>query len=462
MAKLQLTYHKARRQWRKKKRIDGKDKVFYLGQSGVNKTDDAAYYDALREWRTIESDLKAKEAEEDDQAERAKLIRKYHREHAMVQRIRRLEPDDPGREAAEAITRIGLKREGLDRHPDFILPSDAEKRGPDSIAGQVQRFLASFDTQIKLDARSHARRSSLRSHLDRFNNWPPPGETSPVGNRSIAEVNAALLADYYEHLASQLAEKVIGHYTARDSMAAAKQFIRWAWERELCGLPRNIDSRNLTFQVPASTVEIYEVQEIRDQIEAASDRSKLYILLATNCGMTQVDMAKLRLDEVDLKVGIITRKRSKTHKHESVPIVTYKLWPKTLTLLKQFIATDSELALLTETGNQLVREWTTDDGRPMKVDTIRSAHRRLLQKLTNKRKRDVTENRAKVTKITGSFKWLRTTSANLLEQESQFKPVVQLYLGHAPATVAERHYTRGDQKLLDKAVKWLGEQYGQK
>ena len=37
---------------------------------------------------------------------------------------------------------------------------------------------------------------------------------------------------------------------------------------------------------------------------------------------------------MDWKEGRITRKRSKTSSHEGVPVVSYKLWPETLHLLR--------------------------------------------------------------------------------------------------------------------------------
>ena len=57
-----------------------------------------------------------------------------------------------------------------------------------------------------------------------------------------------------------------------------------------------------------------------------------------NCGMYQNDIAELRQEEVNWKKGTITRARSKTRERNG-PVVTYKLWPETLCLLKKHRAT---------------------------------------------------------------------------------------------------------------------------
>jgi hypothetical protein len=40
--------------------------------------------------------------------------------------------------------------------------------------------------------------------------------------------------------------------------------------------------------------------------------------------------------------------------------------------------------------------------------------------------------------------------------------LADLFLGLAPSSVADKHYTDAPQALLDKAVRWLGKQYGVK
>jgi hypothetical protein len=81
---------------------------------------------------------------------------------------------------------------------------------------------------------------------------------------------------------------------------------------------------------------------------AASDRTKLYILLMLNCGMTQQDISDLLVTEVDWAAGAITRKRSKSADHKGVPTVKYALCPETLRLLRQERAAEGARALTNE------------------------------------------------------------------------------------------------------------------
>ena len=55
------------------------------------------------------------------------------------------------------------------------------------------------------------------------------------------------------------------------------------------------------------------------------------------------------------------------------------------------------------------------------------------------------------------LKLLRKTAASLLAEQYDLS-LVQLFLGHAPRTIAERHYLAVPQAKLDVAVVWLGSQ----
>jgi hypothetical protein len=64
-----------------------------------------------------------------------------------------------------------------------------------------------------------------------------------------------------------------------------------------------------------------------------------------------------------------------------------------------------------------------------------------------------------LTKIQKPSKLFRKTSATLLRSNKGYSGVEVLFLGHAPTTVADRHYVQAPQQLLDKAIAWLGAQY---
>jgi len=176
---------------------------------------------------------------------------------------------------------------------------------------------------------------------------------------------------------------------------------------------------------------------------AASDCTKLYILLMLNCGMTQGDISDLLVTEVDWTAGTITRKRSKTADHKGVPTVKYSLWPETLRLLRQERAAEGPRALTNEHGGPLKVEALGAGGKLEKIDNVASAFARLRRK----------------TKIAKPPKLLRKTSASLLKSNKEFAGIEVLFLGHAPDTIADRHYAQAPQQTLDEAIVWLGEQY---
>ena len=133
---------------------------------------------------------------------------------------------------------------------------------------------------------------------------------------------------------------------------------------------------------PSSTIVVFTKPEIKSLLQKASDRTKLYILLMLNCGMTQKDIADIQFSEVDWKAGRITRKRSKTRRHDNVPEVSYLLWPETLKLLQreQNPAGEGRI-LLNESGRPLWYEELSEDGKYKKNDNVRSAFDRLRRKL---------------------------------------------------------------------------------
>jgi hypothetical protein len=59
------------------------------------------------------------------------------------------------------------------------------------------------------------------------------------------------------------------------------------------------------------------------------------------------------------------------------------------------------------------------------------------------------------------MKLLRKTAASLLDSHPEFGRYSQLFLGHSPRTIADRHYIKPSQERFDAAVLWLGKQLGQ-
>jgi integrase len=198
------------------------------------------------------------------------------------------------------------------------------------------------------------------------------------------------------------------------------------------------------FGSPLKAVTTWAADEFERAVDAAPGKLKLALLLMANCGMTQKDVADLRDDEVDWQAGRITRRRSKTANRENAPVVSYKLWPVTLSLLKKY-RSGKERVLLTEQGQPFVRTRFNAAGKQVKADGIASNFVHLKKRLKLKR----------------PLKELRRLGATLLAKHKEYGRFSSFFLGHSPRTVADRHYVAPSQDRLDEAILWLGKQLGQ-
>jgi hypothetical protein len=80
-----------------------------------------------------------------------------------------------------------------------------------------------------------------------------------------------------------------------------------------------------------------------------------------------------------------------------------------------------------------------DDGKLRRVDNVRSALERLRRK----------------TGINKPPKSLKKTSASLIRGNQKYSSLEDLFLGHAPRRMSDKHYTLPPQMLLDEAITWL-------
>ncbi len=305
----------------------------------------------------------------------------------------------------------------------------------------IEIFLKQKAEEVDAELLSKGRLGNLQTHLRRFESW--------AGKQmSVKDISEQMLLDYRLDLLKEKEGKKLSPNTAKDHMSTVRMFIQHLFEiRVIDTLPRNMqgNSKALAIKTEPSEIIVYTTEEITTLLSHVSERTKLYILLMLNCGMTQKDIADLLLSDIDWEAGYIERKRSKTKKHKNVPTVKYRLWPETLRLLKQERnRAKTGLALLNENGVPLKRERIGPDGKYSKTDDIRSAYDRVRKK----------------TNISKTLKMFRKTSATLIGDHLEYSGLADLFLGHAPRTVAERHYTLPPQERLDRAVTWLGEEYG--
>ncbi len=310
-----------------------------------------------------------------------------------------------------------------------------------SLRAYVDRYLKDKEHQAAAGEISVGRQNALISHLTHFQDCV--GKDTAVG-----EIDGETLARYHGNLLGKVTSKTWSRATAGHCMTSVKSFVRWLWQIEaISTLPRVLDGKStvLTISKPMPKVITFTKEEITSLLGGASDRTKLYVLLMLNTAMTQKDIADLQLSEVDWNEGRIVRKRSKTADCENVPTVNYLLWPETLRLLKQERAVGSkDLVLRNTTGNPIWSEEITSDGKYKKNDNVRNAFERLRKKL----------------KIGKPLKSLKKSSASLLHDNEKFSALASLFLGHAPRSISDRHYTQVPQNLFDQAIRWLGTEFG--
>lgn len=317
---------------------------------------------------------------------------------------------------------------------------------PEEPENTVQAHLDAYlnQEQLRVDAGrlSASRFTSKRNHLLRFRDW--------IGSRTpITSIDGRRIQDFHQHLLTQIAENSLAQDTAHDRLVDTKSFVRWLWQMDfLESLPRNLErgSNALVIGKKVSAPDAFSIREIKSFLKEATGRPRLYILLMLNCGMYQTDISNIRHDEVNWRTGTITRKRSKTKKHASVPVVCYKLWKETLQLLREYREKKGELVLLNTDGSPLVVRGIKPNGDPTTNDAITNSLKPVREKI----------------KIHKPAKLFRKTSASLIKSNSEFRGLEDLFLGLSPNSISDRHYAKVPTELLAEATAWLAKQYGVK
>jgi hypothetical protein len=247
---------------------------------------------------------------------------------------------------------------------------------------------------------------------------------------SVSTIKGPLLNDVYAWLRRESTWEDKQQHKAWNHFAV---LVRWLWEQEIIDLPRSLQNGRWDFRGGAKPIPVYATETVRAMIAQLPSRLKLYCLLGLNCAMYPVDMGLLTWEEYSGTT--IRRKRSKTRDKANVPIVEYPLWPETSELLEIHRSTHPQYVLTTEAGTPCWRP-----GRRRAEDAIGRQWRR---------------NRG--TRI--PIAHLRHIGASKLAEHSAYKDWRQVYLGHAPATVADKHYSAHSQPLFDAAIGWLREQF---
>lgn len=276
---------------------------------------------------------------------------------------------------------------------------------------------------------SAGRFSRLIGHQRYFDRWLNDRQAS------IEMLDGATWDEWGRHCRELVANDACSAAYARDRFREGKQLLRWAAATgRLKDLPRNLDDVKPK-RVEASIVKIIEVGELRNILNAADERLRLWLLLMLNTGAGRQDLSDLRADELDLKASTIARNRSKTKQHASMPVVQNSLWPETIKLLHAH-GPKSEEHVLVNSDNRALVSTTIVDGKLKKSDAAKSAYFRLGKKLGRN---------------LPPLKLLRKTGASIIAESHGFD-VARRYLGPAGDSIADRHYIQISNERLSEAL----------
>jgi hypothetical protein len=276
---------------------------------------------------------------------------------------------------------------------------------------------------------------STRPWLAAFRKFVSP--TAP-----LADITEKLWKDYFLYLNEKVKDGEITEITMRNYQGIARRFVKRCWkDKYIADLPRNIDDRDLTLEVPLKEIVLFSANELKTILAEADKRARLYVLLALNCGFYPSDIGRLLRKEV--KEGRIIRKRGKTRERsENVPRVNYKLWGETWELLQEYGAQDGEYALTNKHGGCL---YVTSADKN-KTSGPEQSWKELRKKLPPECRKPL--------------KSLRKSAASLLETHAEFGRYAEFFLGEAPKSVATKHYIQPSTEQFDRALDWLGKKLG--
>jgi integrase len=408
------------RRW--KKMFRGRMYVVSCRQLGTDESKDASWRAANDWWESQQGQVET--PGEDDRIARARQVSR------LVQDFGNLD-DEARRQAVEEL--LGAGSYDTLKSKAGIMLAGMETSSPErTIAAQIESWKGLLRSACQSKQLSEGRYDAYCRNIGNFSAWIGP-------ENSIDAIDESRLEAFYGHLSSKVAAGDYSPQYAHTLLMTAKQFIKRLASLRLTPLPGNIADRRFRFNHSAATViETFTPAEVKDLLGAANDRTRLYLLLMLNCGMYQNDIAELRPDEVDWAKGTITRARSKTRERKG-PVTTYKLWPETMSLLRQNRVA-GELVLVTEKGNLLV-SYKVTDGVFSRYDAIQSSWNRLGEKMGGK--------------IRLSMKHLRKTSASMLGEHPQFKFYGNYFLADSPKNIADKHYIRPSDTEFFEALDWL-------
>lgn len=306
----------------------------------------------------------------------------------------------------------------LDKYVDRV-----EKRG-----GKYIRETTADDRDFKL--RHFKKHRDMQAHV------------TSIDGTFVEEYHAAL-----EDAKTQPTKH--GGRTVRDLSRSSKEgywkafcmFVRWASAQQTCelSLPAYLDSNERSFREPKGTGRtrqakksmLWSVEEFKAALGELPSPYDCFVLLMLNCGFRHVDLSELRHVDLQLGESRIVIQRNKLNQQETAPVVSYKLWDKTLTAIKATMSSDPEFVFTNEVGGQV-------------ENSIKVWWKRHKAKYGGKR-----------------LDYLRKTGSTMI---AKIDPNLdELYLGESLKTTTRIHYSFNDGEpcqAFDDALQAVGAQFG--
>ena len=365
---------------------------------------------------------------------------------------------------------------------------------------QIEQFIENEYRRHKRGEIVESTFSKLNQCMKVFKAWTKDRHVRELEGKDVPlEYHTYLCNQVQKHVETEGAEGIKDR-TAKDHLYFFKRFAFWLQEREIIGnISRVYTSKTaLSVSVAPSEPDPIPISDVLKIYHAASERMKLCILLMLNCGYGAAEIGSLKRSEVDFVSGRISRKRSKTKKHKTTPVVSYKLWKRTLDLLikehektvntlqqnwglkqqSQDYNKIKELVLLNNNCTPLCHNFINPNTKTnRRTDCIRNDWYRLLIRLgmvketTKKYRANGKTVEKKKTSPIYSFYQLRSTAATLLGNSKSISNPDEkynhkdysldtfLFLGHAPKTTAEKHYVKMGENRIDEPLEWLEQQF---
>lgn len=247
----------------------------------------------------------------------------------------------------------------------------------------------------------------------------------------VTTISEQTVRDHYKWLKSR--SYSAGTHNKR--LGFFRRFVSWLWrEKKIEQKPRNLEHDDHREELEHR--EVTRFSKVKEVVNALPRELRLWALLGLNCGMTNADLGSLDWGQIDCVQSVLTRRRVKTGDARTTPTVAYKLWPQTIALLRS-----------RRNKNGLV--FTTAKGKPMYETRFNEDNKVVCKDNFGLRWK---RNKPKSPIPLGKF---RSISASTLRKDPLYRQYEDYFLGHAPKTVADKHYAGEDDEAFFKALEFI-------